>query len=179
MNFHWAGALLAEDGWLAGTFTRLRQNRAVLLVLLALRLPRSGDRLAGRCLFSEGVSIRDDEDSSHLRVVWYLVAELPKTKRPVAAMPETEADTCRMYVLPKLYEAGWPDEQINEQHNLDIKNPMPARPWSKSRPRNWLRASRPRNGGSSESWARSRQIYGRGPGSERKPTNTVRFSADL
>ena len=38
-------------------------------------------------------------------------------------MPETEADTCRMYVLPKLYEAGWPDEQINEQHNLDIKNP--------------------------------------------------------
>ena len=44
--------------------------------------------------------------------MWYLVAELPKTKRPVAAMPETEADTCRMYVLPKLYEAGWNDEQI-------------------------------------------------------------------
>jgi type I site-specific restriction endonuclease len=38
-------------------------------------------------------------------------------------MPETEADTCRMYVFPKLYEAGWTNEQINEQHNLDIKNP--------------------------------------------------------
>jgi type I restriction enzyme R subunit len=30
-------------------------------------------------------------------------------------MPITEADTCRKYVLPKLYEAGWTDDQINEQ----------------------------------------------------------------
>jgi type I restriction enzyme, R subunit len=27
----------------------------------------------------------------------------------------TEADTCRKYVLPKLYAAGWSDEQIHEQ----------------------------------------------------------------
>jgi type I restriction enzyme R subunit len=27
----------------------------------------------------------------------------------------TEADTCRKYVLPKLYQAGWTDDQINEQ----------------------------------------------------------------
>ncbi len=27
----------------------------------------------------------------------------------------TEADTCRMYVLPKLREAGWKDDQIREQ----------------------------------------------------------------
>jgi hypothetical protein len=27
----------------------------------------------------------------------------------------TEADTCRKYVLPKLYEAGWTDDQISEQ----------------------------------------------------------------
>lgn len=27
----------------------------------------------------------------------------------------TEADTCRKYVLPKLYSAGWIDDQINEQ----------------------------------------------------------------
>ena len=27
----------------------------------------------------------------------------------------TEADTCRRYVLPKLYEAGWSDDQISEQ----------------------------------------------------------------
>ena len=27
----------------------------------------------------------------------------------------TEADTCRKYVLPTLYEAGWSDEQISEQ----------------------------------------------------------------
>ena len=26
-----------------------------------------------------------------------------------------EADTCRKYVLPKLYAAGWTDDQINEQ----------------------------------------------------------------
>jgi type I restriction enzyme, R subunit len=26
-----------------------------------------------------------------------------------------EADTCRKYVLPKLYESGWNDEQISEQ----------------------------------------------------------------
>jgi len=30
-------------------------------------------------------------------------------------MPITEADTCRRYVLPKLYEAGWTDDQIYEQ----------------------------------------------------------------
>jgi hypothetical protein len=28
----------------------------------------------------------------------------------------TEADTCRKYILPKLYAAGWTDDQINEQH---------------------------------------------------------------
>lgn len=33
-------------------------------------------------------------------------------------MPETEADTCRKYVLPKLYGAGWTDDQINEQHTF-------------------------------------------------------------
>jgi type I restriction enzyme R subunit len=27
----------------------------------------------------------------------------------------TEADTCRKYVLPKLYDAGWTDDQISEQ----------------------------------------------------------------
>ena len=30
-------------------------------------------------------------------------------------MTETEADTCRKYILPKIYGAGWTDEQINEQ----------------------------------------------------------------
>jgi type I restriction enzyme, R subunit len=30
----------------------------------------------------------------------------------------TEADTCRRYVLPKLYAAGWTDEQINEQKSF-------------------------------------------------------------
>ena len=26
-----------------------------------------------------------------------------------------EADTCRKYLLPKLYSAGWTDDHINEQ----------------------------------------------------------------
>jgi type I restriction enzyme R subunit len=30
-------------------------------------------------------------------------------------MPESEADTCRKYVLPKLYAADWNDDQISEQ----------------------------------------------------------------
>ena len=30
-------------------------------------------------------------------------------------MRENEADTCRKYVLPKLYTAGWNDDQISEQ----------------------------------------------------------------
>src|ERR1039458_5709468 len=30
-------------------------------------------------------------------------------------MPFNEADTCRQYVLPKLYAAGWTDDQIREQ----------------------------------------------------------------
>jgi type I restriction enzyme R subunit len=29
-----------------------------------------------------------------------------------------EADTCRKYVLPKLYAAEWTDEQINEQRTF-------------------------------------------------------------
>jgi hypothetical protein len=43
-------------------------------------------------------------------------------------MPETEADTCRKYVLPNLYQAGWTDDQINEQHpfaaDTDIEKRM-------------------------------------------------------
>src|SRR5437762_9590133 len=30
----------------------------------------------------------------------------------------TEADTCRRYVLPKLYAAGWTDDQISEQKSF-------------------------------------------------------------
>jgi type I restriction enzyme R subunit len=30
----------------------------------------------------------------------------------------TEADTCRTYILPKLYEAGWTNEQISEQKSF-------------------------------------------------------------
>ena len=30
----------------------------------------------------------------------------------------TEADTCRKYVLPKLFAAGWNDDQINEQRTF-------------------------------------------------------------
>lgn len=30
----------------------------------------------------------------------------------------TEADTCRKYVLPKLYSAGWTDDQISEQRSF-------------------------------------------------------------
>ncbi len=33
-------------------------------------------------------------------------------------MPETEADTRRRLILPKLYEAGWTDDVINEQHTF-------------------------------------------------------------
>jgi len=30
----------------------------------------------------------------------------------------TEADTCRKYVLPKLYAAGWDDEKSSEQRTF-------------------------------------------------------------
>ena len=30
----------------------------------------------------------------------------------------TEADTCRRYVLPKLYAAGWTDDQISERRSF-------------------------------------------------------------
>jgi type I restriction enzyme R subunit len=33
-------------------------------------------------------------------------------------MPINEADTCRTYVLPKLYNAGWEDTQISEQKSF-------------------------------------------------------------
>ncbi len=31
---------------------------------------------------------------------------------------QTEADTCRTLVLPKLYKAGWNDDQIGEQRSF-------------------------------------------------------------
>lgn len=34
-----------------------------------------------------------------------------------ALMP-TETDTCRTYVVPKLYDAGWREEQIAEQRTF-------------------------------------------------------------
>jgi type I restriction enzyme R subunit len=37
------------------------------------------------------------------------------SKRSCQETPITEADTCRKYVLPKLYGAGWTDDQISEQ----------------------------------------------------------------
>ena len=30
----------------------------------------------------------------------------------------SEADTCRTYVVPKLYQAGWRDDQIGEQRTF-------------------------------------------------------------
>ncbi|MGA3213841.1 MAG: hypothetical protein ABSD20_21240 [Terriglobales bacterium] len=30
----------------------------------------------------------------------------------------TEADTCRKFVLPRLYSAGWTDDQISEQKSF-------------------------------------------------------------
>jgi type I restriction enzyme R subunit len=41
-------------------------------------------------------------------------------------MPETEADTCRICVLPKLYESEWTDEQINEQHTFTDGRVIPT-----------------------------------------------------
>lgn len=38
----------------------------------------------------------------------------------------TEADTCRKYVLPKLYASGWNDDQISEQKRVanGLNSPM-------------------------------------------------------
>lgn len=41
-------------------------------------------------------------------------------------MAETEADTCRKYVLPKLYQAGWTDDQIQEQHSFTDGRIVPS-----------------------------------------------------
>ena len=41
-------------------------------------------------------------------------------------MPETEADTCRVYVLPKLYRAGWTDDQIQEHNSFTDGRIVPS-----------------------------------------------------
>ena len=41
-------------------------------------------------------------------------------------MRDTEADTCRKYVLPKLYAAGWTDDQICEQRFFTDGRIVPA-----------------------------------------------------
>jgi len=38
----------------------------------------------------------------------------------------TEADTCRTYVVPRLHEAGWSDEQIREQVSFTDSRIIPA-----------------------------------------------------
>src|SRR5437773_6824914 len=46
-----------------------------------------------------------------VRIYRHILTNLPGSQET----PITEADTCRKYVLPKLYEAGWTDDQISEQ----------------------------------------------------------------
>ncbi len=40
------------------------------------------------------------------------------TGHPTASRRPTEADTCRDYVVPRLKEAGWDDDQIVEQYRI-------------------------------------------------------------
>ena len=40
--------------------------------------------------------------------------------------PRTEADTCRQFVLPRLYKAGWDDDQISEQRTFTDGRIVPA-----------------------------------------------------
>ncbi|MCY2995231.1 MAG: hypothetical protein NTY19_46320 [Planctomycetota bacterium] len=50
-------------------------------------------------------------------------------------MPESGADTCRKLVTPKIYAAGWTDEQISEQATASVttaKVPFPAIPSARS-----------------------------------------------
>jgi len=37
-----------------------------------------------------------------------------------------EADTCRRYVVPALYEAGWTEGQIQEERGVDLAAPADA-----------------------------------------------------
>ena len=37
----------------------------------------------------------------------------------------TEADTCRNYILPKLYDSGWTNEQRSEQKSQNRLGPNP------------------------------------------------------
>jgi len=41
-------------------------------------------------------------------------------------MRDSEADTCRKYVLPKLYAAGWSDDRISEQKTITDGRIIPA-----------------------------------------------------
>lgn len=52
----------------------------------------------------------------------------------------TEADTCRKYVLPKLYAAGWTDEQISEQKTFTDGRIVVAGDITKRRKQNPRRA---------------------------------------
>lgn len=46
---------------------------------------------------------------------YYQQFSLTPVAMPSPSQRLTEADTCRRYVLPKLYAAGWTDDQISEQ----------------------------------------------------------------
>jgi type I restriction enzyme R subunit len=45
-----------------------------------------------------------------------------------------EADTCRKYVLPKLYAAGWNDDQISEQKSFTDGRIVPVGPRGRRKP---------------------------------------------
>ena len=45
---------------------------------------------------------------------------------PTLGVAVSEADTCRTYVVPKLYAAGWTDEQIREQVTFTDGRIVPA-----------------------------------------------------
>jgi hypothetical protein len=48
--------------------------------------------------------------------------------REPTPMPETEADTCRKLIEPKLRQAGWTDDQLNEQYTFTDGRGIPFVP---------------------------------------------------
>lgn len=60
--------------------------------------------------------MRDQSDANIFGVSRYRRPKLYLEQ--ISAHMITEADTCRKYVLPKLYAAGWNDDQINEQKSF-------------------------------------------------------------
>ena len=109
----------AEIGYDPGTLRPRAQRSRVRAEVVPVRLPPELKAAVEHRAEVESTSISDVVRTALRAFLDGLQPDPPSgAKRPRSSRRPTEADTCRDYVVPRLKEAGWDDDQIVEQYRI-------------------------------------------------------------